>query len=259
MIVLLASIASNSNAHDFWRLDKTLPLSKSTDGTNASKYAPVFDFDTDGCLPSSGISSWGEQNGGLKPSGSITGKCRRSDFLNYSNTYHRYVCKNHNNKSYCAHVYSLYFLKDQATIAGGGHRHDWENVVVWTIGGNPTHVSVSAHGKLSTNTWSNTPKLQEHPKVVYHKDGLLTHAFRFAKKDENWAENPYHDWLTPTIVSWYTMKGSISNSDMIYKFSRFDYGSANLPIQYENMLNKLNTYKPMDYPEYNYSDLSNSK
>src|SRR5688572_27325385 len=42
----------------------------------AKALAVVFDFDTDSCYPSPAVSIKGEMNGGLKPTGSLTGECR---------------------------------------------------------------------------------------------------------------------------------------------------------------------------------------
>jgi hypothetical protein len=59
-----------------------------------------------------------------------------------------------------------------------GHRHDREHVVVWVENGTARYVSTSAHGRFVVTAaaavrWDGT-----HPKVVYHKDGAGSHAFR---------------------------------------------------------------------------------
>ena len=108
----------------------------------------------------------GQQNGGLKPSGSITGGCRSTGFLDTSNTLHRHACIAGGGSTYCGHVYALYFLKDQISALGGGHRHDWEYAAIWT------------------------------------RDGVVTHALRFAGAGEP-PENPYGQFLAPLVTSWY--------------------------------------------------------
>src|SRR5262245_59950264 len=133
-LLVTAALSSPAVADTFAKLSEALPSTADIAGTY-----PVFDFDTDGCLPSAGISRTGVQNGGLNPSGSITGGCRASGFLNTSNTLHRHACISSGGKSYCGHFYALYFLKDQATVFGGGHRHDWEYAAVWTTNGVMTH------------------------------------------------------------------------------------------------------------------------
>src|SRR5690242_376239 len=49
--LLLVSLAGPASADNFARLDEALPTTVDISGTS-----PVFDFDTDGCLPSAGIS-----------------------------------------------------------------------------------------------------------------------------------------------------------------------------------------------------------
>ena len=62
LALLILGIATNTavQAEDFEALDAAVPR-----GGNTEMYAPAFDFDTDGCLPSAGISREGTQNSGL--------------------------------------------------------------------------------------------------------------------------------------------------------------------------------------------------
>ncbi|MFE8073370.1 NPP1 family protein [Marinobacteraceae bacterium S3BR75-40.1] len=253
--IVLLTTAQPALAEDFAKLDQALPTNGVINNTQ-----PVFDFDGDGCLPSAGISRWGKQNGGLKTSGKITGDCRSGNFLLTSNTMHRYVCKTSGGDQYCGHIYALYFEKDQVfDYLGGGHRHDWEHAAVWTKNGVVTHGSYSAHGGQTTKPASELPFQNGHLKIVYHKDGLLTHAFRFAKSNE-YAENPYGAFLTPTIVSWYAMVGDgLSNAEMRARLNSFDYGSANLPIKDSNFLNNINAGKPAGYPTFTSADVTASQ
>ncbi len=243
-----------SKASDFLALDEALPSA-----SDASSIAPVFDFDSDSCLPSAGISRDGEINGGLAITGSITGSCRSSDFLDTSNTLHRYACQESNGALYCGHMYALYFEKDQMTLVGiGGHRHDWEFAVIWTTDGVITHASVSAHGDVDTEAFADVPSENDHLKVVYHKDGVGTHVFRFAKTDED-AENPYGYFVTPTIASWYVLTGdNISNSTMRELMNEADYGNANLSVSDDHFLDNLTEAKPSSYPDFSESDVTAS-
>jgi len=243
------------NAADFAKLDEALP----TNGV-INHLEPVFDFDGDGCLPSAGISRTGAKNPGLKTSGKITGDCRSGNFLLTSNTLHRYVCKASGGDTYCGHFYALYFEKDQLfNYFGGGHRHDWEHAAVWTKNGVVTHGSYSAHGDLYTKVASELPFENGHLKIVYHKDGVTTHALRFAKSNEV-AENPYGSFLTPTIISWYQVTGDgLSNSEMRSRLNSYDYGSASIPMKDSNFLNNINTGKPSGYPTFTATDVANSK
>ncbi|WP_165856123.1 NPP1 family protein [Marinobacter sp. JSM 1782161] len=235
-----------ASADSFIALEQALPS-----GADAARIAPVFDFDTDGCLPSAGISRSGAQNGGLNPSGSLTGGCRDNNFLDTSNTLHRYACITSGGSEYCGHFFSLYFLKDQI-LAGiqSGHRHDWEHAAVWTTNGVVTHGSYSAHGDMTTDAIANLPQQNGHLKIVYHKDGVATHALRFAKTDEA-AENPYGSFVTPVITSWYTMTGDgVANATLRNNLNSFDYGSASVPMRDDNFLGNLNEARPGGYPAF---------
>lgn len=244
--LLAIAAASSAQADDFPALSPAWPSHVSIAGTY-----PLFDFDKDGCLPSAGVSRSGKQNGGLKATGSITGGCRRADFLDYANTLHRQACASDGGRVYCGHFYALYFLKDQATVFGGGHRHDWEHVAIWTTDGGVTHAGYSAHGKLYNAEVKDLSVSQGHVRFVYHKDGVLTHAMRFAGNTEVAAENPYGQWLTPAIISWTAMSGDgLSNAALRELLEGFDYGSASIPLKNSNFLNKLNTSRPAGYPAF---------
>lgn len=235
-------------AEDFAKLDEAIPWDF------VAKLSPVFDFDGDGCLPSAGISRTGEQNYGLRIGGTIGGECRASNFLDTSNTLHRYTCTSESGTTYCGHFYALYFEKDQCGDGPGigvcGHRHDWEYAAIWTKNGVITHGSVSAHGNLNTKAASDLPFEDGHMKVVYHKDGLITHAMRFAKSNEM-AENEYGRFITPTLISWNNLYGDgIDNNIMIDKLNSFDYGKAIIPCTDRLFLQNLNRFKPLSYPTF---------
>ena len=244
-------LAPTVYADDFPALDSALPTQ-----VDVAAVAPVFDFDGDGCLPSAGISRSGDQNGGLNPSGSLTGGCRSSNFLELSNTVHRYACAKSGGTTYCGHFYALYFEKDQI-LSGitSGHRHDWEYAAVWTADGVVTHGSYSAHGDLTTEDASSLEFDDGHLKIVYHKDGISTHAMRFANLGEI-AENPYGAFVIPPIISWYEFTGSgWNNLVMRTLLNNYDYGSANLPMSDGNFLQNLNEFKPDSYPQFRNADV----
>ncbi|WP_419571212.1 NPP1 family protein [Rheinheimera sp.] len=246
IVTATAAVSLQAIADDFPALDQALP-----GAVDAYSIAPVFDFDTDGCLPSAGISRSGQMNGGLKPSGSLGGSCRSSNFLQSSNTLHRFQCQTVNAVTYCGHLYALYFEKDQlfANIESG-HRHDWEFAAVFTQNGVVTHGSYSTHGDVVTTAAAMLPFDNGHLKLVYHKDGVSTHVLRFAGADEA-AENPYGYFVTPAIASWFELYGDgLSNSQMRSLLNGFNYGSANLPVSDANFINNLNEAKPDSYPTF---------
>jgi hypothetical protein len=254
-IVAAAALITGTTASDFAKLDQALPS-----GIDISSITPLFDIDTDSCLFSAGISRTGAQNGGLKPSGSLTGSCRNSNFLSLSNLYHRYACITSGSTKYCGHFFAVYALKDQ--IVDGvesGHRHDWEKVIVWTENGVATYGTYSAHSGVGTAAASAIPQQNGHLKFVYHKDGVLTHAMRFAKTDES-AENPSGSWFTPTIVSWYTMVGDgVTNAQLRADLNSYDYGSANFPQTDSIFLGKLNEFKPSTFPTFTQASVDSSQ
>ncbi|MFC3033620.1 NPP1 family protein [Pseudoalteromonas fenneropenaei] len=242
-------------ATDFAALPEALPAPWVINSTE-----PVFDFDGDGCLPSAGINQSGIANPGLNPSGRLTSDCRDNAFLQTSNTLHRYACTTNHKGQFCGHFYALYFKKDQVfDYLGGGHRHDWEYAAVWTIDGIVTHGSYSAHGKLYSKAASELPFENNHLKIVYHKDGLLTHAMRFAKPMES-AENSYNRFVTPPIISWYHMRtASLDNSQLRTLLNQFDYGSATIPLKDSHFLSNLNQFRPAGYPEFSQEDVLSSR
>ncbi|WP_144395270.1 NPP1 family protein [Pleionea sediminis] len=246
IVVIIGISFSSAKAADFLSLDQA-------PAEGVSDLAPVFDFDGDGCYPAAGISRLGEKNPGLNTSGSLGGGCRTSNFLEYSNTLHRRKCiSDSNGVRYCGNFFAMYFEKDQV-IPGYdpfGHRHDWEQVAVWTRNGIITHGSVSAHGDMETRAIGNLPRQGNHIKVVYHKDGVTTHAFRFAKSNES-AENSYGHFVTPPIISWMFMKGDgVSNAELRNKLNTYNYGSATIPLKDSNFLTNLNRFKPSSYPHF---------
>ncbi|WP_435281277.1 NPP1 family protein [Streptomyces koelreuteriae] len=193
--------------------------------TFQTKYKPFFDYDSDSCFPAAAIDNNGTLNGGLNNSGSITGGCR-TNHLGKANTYAQSLCKN----GWCAYVYTLYFEKDQCdptSITDCGHRHDWESVVVFQKQGEerPRFLSASRHGGYSTHPINEVPMDGNNVKIVYHKDGASTHAFRFAQWGETaeaWGDG---GWDKPGLLTLDNMR-----SDLRTKLSNASWGNANFPL-----------------------------
>lgn len=165
------------------------------------KFQPYLDFDTDGCYNTAAISPDGTCNPGHKATGTPQGDCRDPHQLQNSNVYSRRRCNN----GICAVMYENYFEKDQAVSGSflGGHRHDWENIVVFAKGDQVIRVAPSCHGKYEHA--SNTFPTQDgtHPLVVYHKDGAATHCFRFANEDDiKRPENFSGKFYRSPLVGW---------------------------------------------------------
>ncbi|NVJ59739.1 MAG: NPP1 family protein [Gammaproteobacteria bacterium] len=228
-------------------------LDEAFEGPHIAKLAPVFDFNRyeDGCLPAAFISHNGYQEGGLETSGSIGGGCQTHNgwFMDYSNTLHRRSCAIVDGDRYCGDFYALYFKKDQATVFGEGHSHDWEHVAIWSINESIKYASVSSHGHMITERYEDVEKQDGHVKVEYFKDdwnGLPfnTHAFRFARNTGT-VKNKYKKYMTPPIVSWLFMNSDLVNNRVMQeKMNDFSYGQASLDMKDDNFLDKLNYFKP---------------
>jgi Necrosis inducing protein (NPP1) len=229
-----------------------LPESVSTE---AKRFAVVFDFDTDSCYPSPAIFANGVVNPGLEEQTSgLTTNCRDISQLENSNTYYRKATVSRNGVEYSVHMYALYFMKDKWTAAAAdafGHRHDWEYALVWTTNGEVTHVSVSGHGGLSTVLKSEVAfdaASGGHAKIVYHKDGGLTHAFRFGGGDEQ-AENHLGKWITPAIVDWKSMSGvQASNERLRQALNAYNFDQANCAVNDYDFPHEVEKKPPPSYP-----------
>ncbi|KAG8666657.1 hypothetical protein FPOAC1_011467 [Fusarium poae] len=175
------------------------------------RFQPYIDFDKDGCYNTAAIDANGRRNPGIMKSFSPSKNCRNKKQLLNSNVYSRKRC----NHGYCAIMYEYYFEKDQATGLSG-HKHDWENIVVFTKGDREV-VRIAAteeHSKYRYTKdcvdWSDCPipfEGERHAKLVYHKVRGDMHSFRFAKEEEGEngiekAENHFHRFYKSPLVGW---------------------------------------------------------
>jgi hypothetical protein len=238
-VSVLTLCAFAARADDFPKLDAGITKYNERQVRN---FHPKFDFDSDGCYPATPFHRTDalRQNPGAKATPSLHSGCKDATWLPYANTIHRQICKEtiegQNKVERCAHLYELYFEKDQAIGFSflGGHRHDVETVIVWTgkINGQNeylSHVSTSAHGKFTTKPIAQVQMAGTHPLVVYHKDGAGTHALRFASAEDksrveflgNWGE--FH---APDIISHYTALVAWNSDEMVRYRSNRDYRLA---------------------------------
>ncbi|MGW6513098.1 NPP1 family protein, partial [Streptomyces niveus] len=177
----------------------------------------------------------------LNPSGALNGQCRDSWDLDNTNGYSRSKCNN----GWCAIMYGLYFEKDQAVIGSGlgGHRHDWEHVVVWVQNDQVQYVSTSAHGNFDIQTRDQMRFDGTHAKVVYHKDGIGTHAFRPANGNDEPPENHQGSWQFPRLVGWNGYPAGLRD-----KLSQANFGSAVFGLKDGNFNGHLVKAKPAGIP-----------
>ncbi|MGI3222819.1 NPP1 family protein [Streptomyces sp. GTA36] len=186
-------------------------------------YSPAYDYDDDGCYATAAIGADGTINPGLKLGGDVNGKCHDPAQLNNANTYSREKCNN----GWCAVMYASYFEKDQVTLgpAAIGHTHDWEHVIVWINNNEVKYVSASQHSGYQTLARSEIRFDGTHPKIVYHKDGIGSHCFRFANGSDEPAENATGNWFYPRLVGWDGYPAGYRD-----KLSSADFGSATFKI-----------------------------
>jgi Necrosis inducing protein (NPP1) len=166
-----------------------------------------------GCVPFPAVDWWGNLGGGLNPTGSPSGKCSHSS----GQVYVRALMFNGD----CAVMYSWYFPKDQVLQ---GHRHDWENIVVWLSECSTRAwvkaVSYSAHGGYEKETRYIPMYGGTHPKVNYGTAGILNRSL-----SPTWESGG--GWH-PAIRYW----GLSREARLALSYASF--GSANVPFIDEN-------------------------
>ncbi len=170
------------------------------------RWQPATDYDRDGCYPTPAISSEGALAPGLRVGGGLAQDCSDASDLANTNSYVRTWCQG----EWCAHTYAYYFEKDQRTAIlaepSGGHRHDWEHVVVWVQDDVLRFVAVSGHGGYTVRRAAEVELFQgTHPEVVYDKDGSRTHRFRHADPGDEPPENELGTWQFPALLGWERM------------------------------------------------------
>jgi hypothetical protein len=220
--------------------DVLTPLPQNADSLELT-FSPAYDYDGDGCYTTAAISPDGTLNPGLKLGGDVNGHCHDMAQLDAANTYSREKCNN----GWCAVVYASYFEKDQATLgpAAIGHTHDWEHVVVWTSDNQVQYVSVSQHSGYQVEPASEIRFDGTHPKVVYHKDGVSTHCFRFANANDDPPENATGAWFYPPLVGWNGYPAGLRD-----KLMNADFGSATIKINDARFDDALANSEPSGIP-----------
>lgn len=235
-----------------------LPLPANDDAV-ALRYAIGFDYRRDGCLPSAGVNIEGNANGGIKLGGTTDGHCAWKNQLEYSNTYYRSKCVAWtpagaaSDRTYCAHMYAQYFVKDQTgngCVVGPacGHRNDWEFGMVWTMDGVLTHASISVHGKVETKGIAKVRHEGDKVYMVYRKKAS-THTMTFAESGEK-PVNPSCTWFTPPIVTWDLMHGvgKADNSYLKGVLNEHDYERAIVPFNDKTFVGNIRNGLPASYP-----------
>jgi hypothetical protein len=191
-------------------------------------YQPRLAIADKGCDPYPAVDANGHVSGGLAPDGSSDGDCTRS----VGQVYSRYT--RYDNK--CAIMYAWFMPKDMPPTGIGGHRYEWEGIVVWLdscqVGARILSINYSEHGKWSVNqtppTWTGSDGYASfgvHPLVLYHApDKLLDHH-----PDPTWSQGG-----TQPLVGWDYLPAPAQ--DVI---NHFDFGAATPPLRDASFLNNL--------------------
>lgn len=205
-----------------------------------------MDFDTDGCYNTPAIDADGNIAEGLDPGSGNSDGCRDESDLSNNNVYSRARCNN----GYCAYLYDYYFEKDTAAGALGGHRHDWEHIAVWTYNGEAQFVSASQHGDYEIKAAADVLWDGNHPKMVYHKDGLSTHCFRFGNSDDDAViENHTGSWFYGDLISY----NGFPSTELRDALMSADFGSGSIAIKDSSFQSNLDNARGDRAPEFDSS------
>jgi hypothetical protein len=206
------------------------------------RLAPLFAFDSDSCFPSAAISPDGTLNRGLKIGGGITGECRDPEQLEQANTYVRRAEFRVGSDVFTATMYALYFKKDQIAPLAGGHRHDWENVVLWQTNGRLTHVAFSAHGGYAVRAAGDLSFKNGRVAAVYHKEWYVTHCMRPAGAADVRSSRLF---VTPKLVDVDSMDPKLRAA-----LQNNDWGKAMWPFEPGYFMKLLQRAWPATYPRF---------
>lgn len=127
-------------------------------------------------------------------------------------------------------MYAWYFPKDQPNDGdiAGGHRHDWEHIVVWIDDAAKTDPTLlgAAASSHSGYTTTKTPQTRDgtHPQVEYFTNFPTNHELQFKTSPGK----EYAMW------DWEVMKDVVKNALNAAKF-----GDANCPFIDANWEPKL--------------------
>ncbi|KAK5636628.1 hypothetical protein RRF57_012340 [Xylaria bambusicola] len=123
---------------------------------------------------------------------------------------------------------------------------DCIDIVVWAQNGEAKYVAASAHGDYEVKPASDVRWQGTHPKMVYHKDGLGTHDFRFGNTDDDNIENATGAWFFGSLVSW----NGFPSMSLMDKLVAYDFGSANFALKDDSFAGNLDKARGGFIPEF---------
>ncbi|MGX4645054.1 NPP1 family protein [Holzapfeliella sp. JNUCC 80] len=189
------------------------------------KYKPVLKVYS-GAVPFPAVDAAGNTSGGLQASGTPSGNASKSTGQVYARS-GWYQGK-------WAIMYSWYFPKDEPDSRIGGHRHDWENIVVWLD--NPANkspkvlkVSYSAHGGYTSYGYSGKTFNGTTPLVGYDN-------MKPVPKFVDHSLSPSNGQIggSQPLIGWDDLTPAARNA-----LNNTDFGKANVPFKDANYQNNL--------------------
>ena len=103
------------------------------------------------------------------------------------------------------------------------------------------YVCPSAHGDYDCKASSDLRWDGNHPKIVYHKDGGFTHAFRFATGNDEPPENHKGKWIRSPLISYNGFPPGIRD-----KLFDYDFGKPNIAIKDRSFVSALKNAMPSE-------------
>ncbi|KAI1030695.1 hypothetical protein LB503_012995 [Fusarium chuoi] len=213
--------------------DSLNPVKKTIEGgaigAAIDRWQPLLHI-ADGCQPYTAVDTNGNVNGGLQDSGSKTGGCKDT---RKGQTYARAAI--HNGK--LAIMYAWYWPKDQPADGNlvSGHRHDWENVVVFidnyqSPGATLYAAAASGHGDYKKT--KNPQRKGNNVMAEYFTSFGKNHELQF--KTSPGRTYWIYDWAAMTPAA---RQGLITGPS---RDPKKPWGSANVPFIDANFGNNLN-------------------
>lgn len=224
--LLVSIIISEAHAIDSIGHDSVTPITNSVVDEVHQKFMPWIDIEH-GCDYQPAINSDGEVSAGLKTRGRSNGGCERM-------TGQVYARSADFPDGTTAIMYAYYFAKDHALWGGiGGHRHDWENVIVWIDQDrNVIGAAYSAHGDYSTTT---TPFMIGTHVVVRYAASGTTHSFFESDATTGISQE--------NLVSFDNLS-ELVRSNLIHN----DWGHAVFPLKDRSFNGYIEESRPFDFP-----------
>ncbi|KAF9694266.1 hypothetical protein EKO04_008081 [Ascochyta lentis] len=191
-------------------------------GRAIERFAPLLHI-AHGCQPYTAVDDAGNTSGGLQDTGNVSAGCRdQSKGQLYARaTWH---------KEKFAILYAWYFPKDQpnAGNVAGGHRHDWESVVVWLdnpANENPKILGGAASGHGSYKTTDNPNRQGDNVLVEYFTNFPTNHELQF----------------TDTVGKsyWISDYDAMPTAEKDALASTTIFGNANVPFRPDNFEGNL--------------------